>query len=231
LNDINDTNLKLFCTHSGVNVGEDGKTHHCIDYFALLNAAFGWKVITPADPNQTDRVVRFVLSHPGNYAVIMGRTVTPIITTEDGRPFFGEEYAYRYGRMEMIRSGERLALVATGNILANALEAWNLLAEEGIKTALVSVSDWSDLHPEDLAKLAGYQDVLVLEDHNVKSGLGTALAAAMLEAGLSVRLTKLGVHEYTSSGKAQELYQLLGLDPKSVAQKIRAILAGVSAKV
>ena len=92
LNDINKANVKLFCTHSGVNVGEDGKTHHCIDYFGLLNSTFGWKVITPADPNQTDRVVRYVLSRPGNFAVVMGRSKQKTILDESGQPFFGERY-------------------------------------------------------------------------------------------------------------------------------------------
>ncbi len=92
LNDINHGNVKLFCTHSGINVGEDGKTHQCIDYFSLLNSTFGWKVITPADPNQTDRIVRYVLSHPGNFAVIMGRAVIPVITDDAGEPHFGRDY-------------------------------------------------------------------------------------------------------------------------------------------
>ncbi len=45
LNDINGANVKLAVTHSGIDVGEDGKTHHSIDYFALLNSTFGWKVL------------------------------------------------------------------------------------------------------------------------------------------------------------------------------------------
>jgi transketolase len=110
LNDINHANLKLFCTHTGINVGEDGKTHQSIDYFAILNSTFGWKVITPADPNQTDKIVRYVLTNPGNFAVMMGRALNPIVTDESGKPFFGDGYNYRYGRMEIIREGENLVL-------------------------------------------------------------------------------------------------------------------------
>lgn len=224
LNALNDSSLKIFCTHSGINAGEDGKTHHCIDYFGLLNSTFGWRLITPADPNQTDRVVRHVLSTPGNFAVVMGRSVVPIVTDEDGRPFFGEQYTYQYGRMETIRSGEQIALVAAGNILAKGLEAWNLLADDGLRVTLVSVSDWSDMHPEDISMLAEYKDVLVLEDHNIKTGLGTTIADAMLTAGLSTRLTKMGIADYAMSGKAEELYKLLGLDGPSIAQKVKSVL-------
>jgi transketolase len=52
LNDINDTNLKLVCTHTGLDVGEDGKTHQCIDYVGVMQNLFGYKIIIPADPTR-----------------------------------------------------------------------------------------------------------------------------------------------------------------------------------
>ncbi|RKX23665.1 MAG: hypothetical protein DRP45_10000 [Candidatus Zixiibacteriota bacterium] len=223
LNDINHTNLKLFCTHSGISVGEDGKTHHCIDYFGLLNSTFGWKLITPADPNQTDSVVRHALTNPGNFAVVMGRSTAPVITDEKGLPFFGEKYEYRYGRMEIIRPGEQVALVTSGNMLAVGLDAWNRLTEQGVKAMLVSVSDWSDLHTNDLEMLGGMQEIIVLEDHVVKTGLGTAIGSALLESGFSPRLTKMGVPRYAPSGKAADLYRILGLNAESVANKVKDI--------
>ncbi|MCM2271127.1 MAG: transketolase [candidate division Zixibacteria bacterium] len=223
LNDINHANLKLFCTHTGVNVGEDGKTHQCIDYFALLNSTFGWKVITPADPNQTDQIVRYVLSHPGSFGVFMGRAVVPTVLREDGSPYFGEGYTYRYGRMEVIRKGEEIALVSSGNMLPYAMQAWNMLKDEGNRITLVSVSDWSDLDEDDLRMLAGYRHIVTLEDHNVKTGLGTAIAARMFELGLATQLTKIGVPHYASSGKPDDLYTLLGMDAASVAARIQKI--------
>ncbi|MCX6834975.1 MAG: transketolase, partial [candidate division Zixibacteria bacterium] len=224
LNDINHANLKLVCTHSGVNVGEDGKTHQCIDYFGLLNSTYGWKVITPADPNQTDRAVRYALCTEGNFAIIMGRSVVPSITTEQGKLFFADDYVYRYGRIETVRIGERLALVEAGNMMPNALDAWNRLAAQGIRVALVSASDWSDLHSNDLAMLADFEHVVVLEDHNFKTGLGTAIASAMMVRGYFTKFTKLGVTEYAASGKPDDLYRMLGLDGESVAARIRQLI-------
>jgi len=224
LNDINHANLKLFCTHTGVNVGEDGKTHQSIDYFALLNSTFGWKVITPADPNQTDKIIRYVLCNPGNFAVMMGRAVNPIITDDSGKPFFGESYKYRYGRMDNIREGENLVLASAGNMLSRAFDAWSKLQNDGIRVSLVNISDWSDLNSEDIKMLGSYPRVVVLEDHNTKTGLGTAIASAMFESGLSTKFSKIGVTEYASSGKPDELYKLLGMDADSVATRIRTLL-------
>jgi len=224
LNDINHGSLKLICTHSGINVGEDGKTHHCIDYFGLLNSTFGWKLITPADPNQTDRAVRYALKTPGNFAVIMGRSKLAVVTDESGRPYFGGDYVYRYGRMETIRSGGDVALVCAGNILFVGLQVWKMLKDQGIDITLVSVSDWSDLHQSDLSMLASHPVVVTMEDHNVKTGLGNAIAANMFRAGLSTLLTNLGLTGYAPSGKPNDLYRLLGLDADCVVNKIKTLL-------
>ena len=86
LNDINQTNLKLMCTHNGLDVGEDGKTHQCIDYIGVMRNLFGYKTIVPADPNQTDRVTRYVAKTHGNFLVVMGRSSIPILLTEEGAP-------------------------------------------------------------------------------------------------------------------------------------------------
>jgi transketolase len=230
LNDINHSNLNLFCTHTGVNVGEDGKTHQCIDFFALLNSTFGWKVITPADPNQTDHITRYVLATPGNFGVFMGRAKMQVVLDENRKPFFGEDYIYRYGRMDIIRPGHELVLVSAGNMLPDALKAWETLKADSVDIALVSVSDWSDLHPEDIAMLGGYAHVVTLEDHNVKTGLGSQIGLELLEAGQSPQLTRFGVSHYAASGTPDELYKLLGIDGVSVAEKIKLIMNKQSVK-
>jgi len=65
LADINHASLKLVLTHCGLDVGEDGRTHQCIDYVGALRSMFGWKVVVPADANQTDRAVRAAAQMPG----------------------------------------------------------------------------------------------------------------------------------------------------------------------
>jgi transketolase len=224
LNDINHSNVKLFCTHCGINVGEDGMTHQCIDYFALLNSTYGWKVITPADPNQTDKIVRYVLSTPGNFAVIMGRSAVPIITDTNGNPYFGSDYKYSYGKMEKIRSGKKLALVSAGNMLWVAMDAYNKIGDAQKDVSLYSISDWSDLHDDDIKSLVSYSNVVVLEDHNVKTGLGTSIGDKMIQLGKTTTLTKMGVSRYGSSGKPNDLYKMLGIDADSVLEKIKILL-------
>ncbi len=116
LNDINETNLKLICTHNGLDVGEDGKTHQCIDYIGVMQNLFGYKTIVPADPNQTDRVTRYVAKTHGNFVVIMGRSFIPILLTEKGTPLFGNPYEFRYGHADLVRDGKDAAILTMGGM-------------------------------------------------------------------------------------------------------------------
>jgi transketolase len=225
LNDINEANVKLAVTHAGIDVGEDGKTHHSIDYFALLNSTFGWKVFTPADPNQTDRATRWMATHRGNHALVMGRSKIPIALKEDGTPFFAGEYVFDPTRADRIREGDGVSLVCAGNMLPYALDAWNALAKEGTRVDLVSVAAWSDLSDSDLEHVARHGVVVTVEDHNPKTGLGTWIQARLNDLGISARVRKMGVTFYSSSGPAKELYALMGLDGPAIARTVREALS------
>jgi transketolase len=224
LTDINGGNVKLAVTHAGIDVGEDGKTHHSIDYFGLLNSTFGWKVFTPADPNQTDRIVRWMAAHRGNHALVMGRSKLPVATREDGTPLFAGDYLFDPARADRVRSGNGLTLLCAGNMLAYALDGWKLLAEDGLRVDLVSVAAWSDLSDDDVRYAARHGRIVTVEDHNPKTGLGTWLQVRLSELGLSPRVRKLGVTAYASSGPAKELYRLMGLDGPAVARAVREAL-------
>ena len=227
LSDVNAASAKLAVTHAGIDVGEDGKTHHSIDYFGLLNSTFGWKVFTPADPNQTDRVVRWMATHRGNHALVMGRSKIPFALKEDGAPLFAGDYAFDPARADRVRAGDAgLALVSAGNMLPHALDAWNALLKDGIRADLVSICAWSDLADEDLVFMARHGLVVSVEDHNPKTGLGTLLQARFNDLALAARVVKLGVTGYASSGPAKELYRLMGLDGTGVAAAVKAALAG-----
>ena len=105
MNDFNSTSIKMICTHNGLDVGEDGKTHQCIDYISLLSNLYGYKLVIPADANQADRMVRFMAAAPGNIVLATGRSAVPIIADETGEPLFGGDYVFVYGKADWVRRG------------------------------------------------------------------------------------------------------------------------------
>jgi len=223
LNDLNQTNLKLVCTHNGIDVGQDGKTHQCIDYVGIINNLYGYKIIIPADPNQTDRVIRYIASQPGNFFVGVGRSKFRVILKEDGSPFFAGDYQFRYGKAEVIREGGQAAIITTGSMVHRAVQAWETLKKRGCRARIINVSCLSDLDESTLTEAAGTGIVVTYEDHNVKTGLGSLVANFLAENSLVPRFRKLGITSYGGSGLSEDLFRIQGLDIESL---VEAVLGG-----
>jgi transketolase len=227
LNDINETNLKLICTHNGLDVGEDGKTHQCIDYIGVIRNLFGYKIIIPADPNQTDRAIRYVSKTYGNFLVAMGRSPTPAILTEEGVPFFGSSYEFQYGRADLIRNGKDGAIITTGGMVYRAIQAWQKLREKGVEVQVLNISCLSDLDIESILRASKTGTVITYEDHHIQTGLGSLIGNVLAEHGLSIHFRKMGIIRYGSSGKPDDLYRMQGLDVESL---VKAVLKEIQKK-
>ncbi|MBA4370446.1 MAG: transketolase [Coriobacteriaceae bacterium] len=224
LNDINGASLKLALTHCGLDVGEDGKTHQCIDYVSAFRNLFGWRVVVPADPNQTDRAVRWMAGEPGCIAVCMGRSKLPVVLGEDGEPLFGGAYEFRYGRVDRIREGVDAVVLALGALAGPAAEAADALAAEGLRVGVGAVSSPLALDDADMEWAADAPLLVTVEDHSVRSGLGLSVAEWLATSGRTTRLSRLGVEGYASSGASKDLLAIAGLDAAGIAASVRSAL-------
>ncbi|WP_456431996.1 transketolase [Thermosulfuriphilus sp.] len=226
LNDLNHTHLKVVSTHLGLDVGEDGPTHQCLDYLGLLQNLFGFSIFLPADPNQTDRIIRYVARTPGNFFVGMGRSKTQIILDEAGRPFFSEDYEFKPGQADWIRRGDQGTFICFGPMVVRALEAREILAREGISVGVLNMASFKPLDVKSIMDAALIGPIVTAEDHVVDTGLGAAVARVLADSGVAVPLKRCGVSHYGSSGKPDDLYRRQGLDPESLAQKMKKLIAG-----
>lgn len=224
LNDINKTNLKVITTHVGLDVGEDGKTHQCIDYISLFQNLYGYRIIVPADPNQTDHIIRYVANKKGNYLIPMGRSKLDIITKPDGEIYFDEHYCFSYGKADKLRDGATAALMVMGTLAPRAVQISDILRELGIKLAVWNISSPQAIDAEALQEAAQSGLIFSYEDHNVNTGLGTAVANALVENRLQCELHKFGVDHYCCSGKSDDLFKFYGLDVDSMVDSISKII-------
>ncbi len=220
LNDINRTNLKLVCTHLGLNVGEDGKTHHCTDYLGLLRNLYDFKVIIPADPNQCDRVVRYAFSEIGNFFIGMGRSKDPIICDLDGNPFFGDDYQFEYGKPDFVRDGDMGAILTYGPMLKYAIEAWERLYQKGIALSVINVSSPLYVDKDLLFERIKGKILITYEDHNVYTGLGSVIGDLIGSYGTPFYFKKLGIKGYAGSASAGDLYKQEGLLAENLIKEV-----------
>ncbi len=218
---INDGNLKVVVTHCGIDVGEDGKTHHGLNYISAPLAWYGFKTIVPADPNQTDKVVRYVAKEYGNFVVAVGRSKVNPITKENGELFFGEDYEFVYGKMDILRDGNDGVIYVKGSVVPNALKTHKILKEKGLNFAVINVSCPHDLDEEVLRKYNNF--VVTMEDHNVINGLGSLIKQKLFDLNIvPKKFIALGLKEFPVSGAAEYLFEIYGLSAEKVAEKILA---------
>jgi transketolase len=227
INDFNQSQLKVVCTHVGLSVGEDGPTHQCIDYLALLGALPGFRLIVPADANQTDRAIRYIAQAPGNFFVGLPRAKAPTVCNPDGTPRYAGDYTFTPGEADLVAPGDDPAICAIGPMVGAALEARATLAEQGIDAAVWNFASVDPL-PADAVREAAKTGVIVtVEDHGVWGGLGSRIAERCV--AWPVVLRKMGVRGYQTSGPASELYAAAGLSPSHIAETVASAVAAKQA--
>ena len=224
LNDFNHTNVKVVATHVGLDVGEDGPTHQCIDYLGLMRNYYRFSVYMPADPNQCDRMIRCAATHVGNVFIGMGRSKMSMILNEDGEVFFDAGYRFRPGRADWLRRGEQATIITYGSLAGPCVAAWKILAEQGKKVSVLNMGSITPLDTEAILQAADQGPVITVEDHHVDSGLGAMVAIVLLEGRKTVSFKRLGVTRYGGSGKPSELYARQGLDARSIADSVLELI-------
>ena len=118
-------NVKIGATHAGISVGEDGATHQCNEDIALMRTIPGMVVINPADDVEAKAAVEAAILHEGPVYLRFGRLATPVFNDP-------ETYKFELGKGVKLRDGKDIAIVATGLMVYEAIEAAKTLAAEGI---------------------------------------------------------------------------------------------------
>ncbi|MEN8256686.1 MAG: transketolase [Thermodesulfobacteriota bacterium] len=224
ISDINETNFKVVATHCGLDVGEDGPTHQGIDYIGLMRNYFRFNVYIPADPNQTDRVIRTAAVNPGNVFVGMGRSKMGMVLAEDGSPFFGGDYQFTPGKGDWVRTGNSGTIITYGAVTPNVMEAWQKLKDEGVDVGVLVMASVAPVDKDAIIEAVKKGPVLTVEDHHVDTGLGSIVATVIADNGLAATFKRLGVTRYGASGKPADLYAAQGLDGAGIVKSFKEML-------
>ncbi|MBQ7560648.1 MAG: transketolase [Synergistaceae bacterium] len=215
LNDINHAGNKTVLTHVGLDVGEDGKTHQCIDYVGLLHNTFGWKLVVPVDPNQTDRATRWMLATPGDICLAVGRSKI------DGLKEFTGDYKFEYGKAVKLREGKDGSIFALGYTAQIALKAADILSrDKNLNVSVWAVSCPLSPDMDAIKEAAKTGPILTVEDHHVNTGMGAIMILEAVKAGLSLpKIKTLGVNHYGASGTSDQVRVEMGIDADSIVKE------------
>ena len=213
-------NVKIGATHAGITVGEDGATHQCNEDIALMRTIPGMTIINPADANEAYAAVRAALETYGPMYLRFGRFAVPDVTSEL------PGYKFEIGKGVILREGSDVTIAATGFMVHLALEAADMLAEEGISAEVINIHTVKPLDEQLLISSARKTGVVVTaEEHNVIGGFGAAVCEALC-AAYPVPVLRIGVEDqYGRSGKVPALLETYGLTSANIVAKAKAAIA------
>ena len=210
-------NVKIGATHGGISVGEDGASHQCCEDFALMRTVPGMVVMCPADDVEARKMVEAAYEYQGPCYMRFGRSATPV--------FHDENYKFQIGKAELIQDGKDVAIIATGIMVPEAIEAGKKLAEEGISAMIINMATIKPIDEAmilEAAKKCG--KVVTVEEHSIIGGLGEAVCGVLSEK-MPTPVKRIGVNdEFGHSGPAEELLKAFGLCADNIVKQTKQLL-------
>ena len=197
-------------------VGSDGATHQGIFDLSYLSSIPGLTVMAPKNRWELSDMLRFAIRFDGPIAVRYPRG-----EAYDGLREF--RAPIETGRSEVLYEESQIALFALGSMVSIAEKVRAVLKEQGYSVTLVNARFAAPLDEACIRRLADTHELIVTMEENVASGgLGEHVAAFVCREQLPVQLLAVSVpDQFVEHGSVGELYEMLGLDVASVAERIK----------
>ena len=207
------TNVTLIGISGGVSYGALGMTHHSCQDIAAFCALPGMRVYLPSDRFQTAWLTAELLKDEKPAYVRVSRSASQDVY--DGKTEFTLD------RAKIISRGADVALIACGEMVANALEAAELLEKAGISAGVVDMYCLKPIDKEAVLAAAETAKLLVtVEEHSYYGGLGSMVAQITAE-NHPMRVLNLALPDtHLIAGTGAEVFREYGLDGEGIAARI-----------
>ncbi len=198
------TNVRIIGAYAGIFTGCQGATQQMISDTAAMRSMPNMTVIDTADVHEVRAVLHYAVEHEGPLYIRIGRDPWPVI--------FDESYSFELGKGTWLREGGDVVLMNSGLLLPYAMEAAEMLQQEGIDAGVINMPTVKPIDEaliNDVARNVGA--IVTLENHNVQGGFGSAVAEVLVN-NYPVPVEFIGLqNEYSESAPNDDLserYQL-----------------------
>ena len=210
-------NVKICASHAGLTLGEDGATHQILEDMGMMKMLPGMTVINPCDYNQTKAATIAIADHYGPVYLRFGRPSWPV--------FMPENMPFEIGKGIMMQEGSDVTIIATGHLVAYAMDAVRKLNEEGISAELINIHTIKPLDEEIILDSVSKTGVVVTaEEHQRHGGLGDSVAQ-LLARKHPVPQEYVAVNDsFGESGVPELLLEKYGLSPSHIISAVHEAL-------
>ena len=203
-------NVKICASHGGVSVGADGASHQCCEDFALMRTIPQMLVMCPSDDIEARQMVKAVYEYEGPCYIRFARSATPV--------YHDENYKFEIGKGEVVIDGSDVAIIATGIVLPEAVNAAEILKSKGISARVINMATIKPIDAELVIKAAQEcKKIVTVEEHTIFGGLGAAVCGVLAE-NFPAPVKRIGINDvFGFSAEADELMAYFGLDAEGIA--------------
>ena len=210
-------NVKICCSHLGLDVGPDGATAQMLEDIATCRAIPTLKVMVPACANEIQPMFEAVLNEPGPVYMRIGRSPGPILYENPG--------PIKFGQADVMRDGQDVAIIACGSRVSASIEAANKLKSEGVSARVVNMRSIKPIDKEVIRSCCNEVGAIVtVEDHTIYGGMGSAISEVVVQT-IPVPVEILGIKDiFGRSGEHYELFARYGIDVPDIVEAAKKVI-------
>ena len=210
--------VKIVGTDPGVTAEANGGTHMPFEDMSLMRAIPHMVCFEPADATMIERALPQIIEHNGPVYIRMPR--------KKQEKVYDEIKDFALGKAIKVRDGKDATIIASGIMVARAIEAADILKEEGINVAVLDMHTWKPIDEDAIIDAVKSTGVLVTcENHSTNGGLGSAVAEVVVEK-CPAPIEMVGVrNSFGEVGKLPYLSERFGLTTNDIINATRRAIA------
>jgi transketolase len=215
--DYSRNNVKIIGAYAGIFTGRQGVSQQTLEDTASMRAMPNMTVIDTADVVEVRAALRFAVEFDGPIYIRIGRDEWPVV--------FDDSYQFTFGKGQWLREGSDVVLMNSGLLLPYALEAAEILHQEGISAGVINMPTVKPLDAELIAQVARDVGAIVtVENHNILGGFGGAVAEVIVES-CPAYMERIGIRDqYSESAPNDDLAEKHQLTAPHIAHAARRVL-------
>ena len=212
--------VHLCGSHGGIHTGTDGSSAQSIEDLAIYRTLPNMTVMHPCDDLSTKSLTKSLLNHQRPSYTRTARNKTKRIYTEE------QAESLEIGKFSIVREGSDVAILACGVMVAEAIDAAEVLANEGVDATVVDAHTLKPFDHDCLKSIAEKCGAIVTaEDHSIIGGLGGAVSES-LASNQPTPLERVGVNdEFGMSGQPAELMKHYGLTVSDIVNAAKRAIS------
>ena len=219
-NDVaySDRNVALIGISAGISYGQLGSTHHSIHDFATLRTINNMTIVAPADNLEASEVIKQAVSYNKPLYIRYGKK--PMMDIHPAGTKF------KIGKSILVKKGEDLTIIATGETLQRAYLAYEILKENNIHCSIISMHTIKPFDKEIFLEFSkNSKAILTIEEHSMFGGLGECCANLIAQNNIDTKLKILGIpDEYMINGSQSDVLDYYNMSPEKIVEISKDLL-------